>query len=121
MHARCGAAVDGCLNECVNQKTLDNITCVIVGFNNFEKLIERARTTGGRNDKIRDASVVAEEVELDWDFEMSQIVENDQNKVFNKLMKPLEPVEEEMIENSELETPLSEVIDVTRKKIQSKT
>lgn len=36
-------------------------------------------------------------------------------------MKPLEPVEEEMIENSELETPLSEVIDVTRKKIQSKT
>ena len=33
-----------------------------------------------------------------------------------KLLKPLEPVEEEMIENSELETPLSEVIDVTRKK-----
>ena len=80
-------------------------------------MIERARTTGGRNDKIRDASAVAEEVELDWDFEMSQIEETDQNKVFNKLMKPLEPVEEEMIENSELETPLSEVIDVTRKKI----
>lgn len=36
-------------------------------------------------------------------------------------MKPLEPVEEEMIENSELETPLSEVIDVTRKKTNSKT
>ena len=35
-------------------------------------------------------------------------------------MKPLEPVEEEMIENSELETPLSEVIDVTRKKVGSK-
>jgi len=35
-------------------------------------------------------------------------------------MKPLEPVEEEMIENSELETPLSEVIDVTRKKMTSK-
>ena len=48
---------------------------------------------------------------------MAQIEEADQNKVFNKLMKPLEPVEEEMIENSELETPLSEVIDVTRKKV----
>lgn len=71
MHARCGAAVDGSLNECVNQKTLDNITCVIIGFNNFEKLIERARTTGARNDKIRDASVVAEEIDLDWDYEMS--------------------------------------------------
>ena len=35
-------------------------------------------------------------------------------------MKPLEPVEEEMIENSELETPLSEVIDVTRKRMTSK-
>jgi len=40
------------------------------------------------------------------------------------LLRPLEPVEEEMIENSEgLETPtpLSEVIDVTRKKMASKT
>ena len=36
--------------------------------------------------------------------------------MISKLMKPLEPVEEEMIENSELETPLSEVIDVTRKR-----
>jgi len=34
----------------------------------------------------------------------------------SKLTKPLEPVEEEMVEGSELETPLSEVIDVTRKK-----
>ena len=121
MHARCGSAVDASLNECVNQKTLDNITCVIIGFNNFEKLIERARTTGGRNDKIREANAVAEEVQLDWDFELDRIDEADQNKVFNKLMKPLEPVEEEMIENSELETPLSEVIDVTRKKVSSKT
>ena len=120
MHARCGAAVDASLNECVNQKTLDNITSVIIGFNNFEKLIDRARTTGARNDKIRDAGVVAEEYELDWELEMAQIEETDQNKVFTKLMKPLEPVEEEMIENSELETPLSEVIDVTRKRMTSK-
>ena len=38
-----------------------------------------------------------------------------------KLLKPLEPVEEEMIENSELETPLSEVIEITRKKTGSRT
>lgn len=99
---------------------MDNITSVIIGFNNFEKLIDRARTTGARNDKIRDAGVVAEEYELDWELEMAQIEETDQNKVFTKLMKPLEPVEEEMIENSELETPLSEVIDVTRKRMTSK-
>jgi len=37
-----------------------------------------------------------------------------------KLMKPLEPVEEEMIENSELESPVSEVIDVTRKRYTPK-
>ena len=34
-------------------------------------------------------------------------------------MKPLEPVEEEMLENSELETPHSEVVEVTRKKRNS--
>ena len=105
------------MNDCVNQKTLDNITCVIIGFNNFEKLIERARTTGGSNEKIRTQAVVAEEHELDWEAEMLAVEAGDANNVINKLMKPLEPVEEEMIENSELETPLSEIIDVTRKKV----
>lgn len=121
LHSRCGASVDGVLNECVNQKTLDNITSVIIGFNCFEKIIERARTTGARNDKIRESMLVAETVELDWEQEMIDIEEADGNKMISKLMKPLEPVEEEMIENSELETPLSEVIEVSRKKTTSKT
>ena len=104
------------LNECVNSKTLDNITAVLIGFQNFEKLIERARTTGARNDRIRGTIDDAEVIKLDWEEEMTQVKEGDCNRVITKLMKPLEPVEEEMIENSELETPLSEVIDVTRKK-----
>lgn len=81
MHARCGAAVDSALNECVNQKTLDNITTVVIGFNNFEKMIDKARTTGGRNDLIRDSTVVADEVELEWEQEMQAIEESDSNKV----------------------------------------
>ena len=93
---------------------------MIIGFNSFEKLIERARTTGARNDKLRDPHILAETVELDWDQEMQEIEENADGKQVNILMKPLEPVEEEMVENSELETPLSEVIDVTRKKTGSK-
>jgi hypothetical protein len=92
---------------------------VVIGFNNFEKLIERARTTGGRNDLIRDSNIVADEIDLDWEEEIAIIEESDPNKIVQKLMKPLEPVEEEMIENSELETPLSEVVDVTRKKINT--
>ena len=52
---------------------------------------------------------------------MEEIEESDGNRLVQKLMKPLEPVEEEMIENSELESPVSEVIDVTRKKLTSKT
>ena len=47
---------------------------------------------------------------------MNAVKEGDNNKLISKLMRPLEPVQEEMLENSELETPLSEVIDVTRKK-----
>ena len=43
---------------------------MIIGFQNFEKLIEKARTTGGRNDKIRDTQIDAEEIELDWEAEM---------------------------------------------------
>lgn len=32
VHARCGLSVDNVLNESVEQKTLDNITVVIIGF-----------------------------------------------------------------------------------------
>ena len=94
---------------------------MIIGFNSFEKLIEKARTTGGANDKIRDADLMADETQLDWDAEMAAISESDSNNLMSKLAKPLEPVEEEMIENSELETPLSEVIEVTKKKLASRT
>ncbi len=38
VHERCGAAVDNVLVTCVEQKTLDNITAVIIGFNGFEKM-----------------------------------------------------------------------------------
>jgi uncharacterized NAD(P)/FAD-binding protein YdhS len=121
VHFRCGAAVDASLNDCVNHKTLDNITCVVIGFNNFEKVIERARTTGARTEKIRDTTQDAEEFELDWQKEMDEIEESDGNRLIQKLMKPLEPVEEEMMENSELESPtLSVVIDVSRNKMNSR-
>ena len=70
---------------------------------------------------IRERKDVYEEVELEWDLEEEQVVESESHRIMQKLLKPLEPVEEEMIENSELETPLSEVIDVTRKKPGSRT
>ena len=46
---------------------------MIIGFHNFEKLVEKSRTTGGRNDKVRDADMVADEVQLDWEAEMAAI------------------------------------------------
>ena len=46
VHARCGLSIDTTLNECVDQKTLDNITCVIIGFQSFENMIDKARSTG---------------------------------------------------------------------------
>ena len=57
-----------------------------------------------------------ETVDYDWDAEMLAIQESDSHRVMQKLLKPLEPVEEEV---DELETPLSEVIDVTHKKVAS--
>jgi serine/threonine protein phosphatase PrpC len=37
VHARCGSSVDSVLHDCVNKKTLDNITTVIIGFSNYER------------------------------------------------------------------------------------
>ena len=73
-----------------------------------------------RKTALRPLAGDPEDFELDWEKEMNEVDESDSTKVMQKLLKPLEPVEEELIENSELETPLSEVIDVTRKKPNSR-
>ena len=121
VHARCGLSVDNVLNESVEQKTLDNITVVIIGFQSFENMIDRARSTGTKTSMIRERKEVYEEEELQWDQEVEMVEDSESHRIMQKLLKPLEPVEEEMIENSELETPLSEVIDVSRKTKGSKT
>ena len=117
VHARCGLGVDGVLNGCVNSKTLDNITAVLIGFQSFEKLIEKSRSTGVRNDALKPRMPDCETVDFDWDLEESQIQESESHRVMQKLLKPLEPVEEEI---DELDTPLSEVIDVTHKGVNSR-
>ena len=38
LHERCGAAVDKVLVNCVEKKTLENITAVIIRFNGFERM-----------------------------------------------------------------------------------
>ena len=47
-------------------------------------------------------------------------MECESHRIMQKLLKPLEPVEEE-IEGSDLTTPASEVIDLTKKKKGSKS
>ena len=39
IHEKCGQAIDKILHKCVWDKTLDNITAVIIGFENFEKAL----------------------------------------------------------------------------------
>lgn len=45
VHQRCGSSIDMLLHECVNEKTLDNITAVIIGFQSYETHVEKSRTT----------------------------------------------------------------------------
>ena len=68
-HARCGASVDRILNEAVETKTLDNITSVVIGFQSFEQMIDKARSTGTQRSMLRERKDVYEEVELDWNTE----------------------------------------------------
>lgn len=43
MHERSGAAIDSVLNTCVDFKTLDNITAVLIGFRGIEHLASGKR------------------------------------------------------------------------------
>lgn len=40
IHSNCGLAVEGILKASVNEKTLDNITVVIIAFKNFRKKLK---------------------------------------------------------------------------------
>ena len=40
MHEKSGLVIDQILNHCVEQKTLDNITAVMIGFKGFERISE---------------------------------------------------------------------------------
>lgn len=53
---RSGAIIDSVLNSCVEFKTLDNITAVMIGFRGLGKIVESKRP-----------SVHATEIEFDWD------------------------------------------------------
>lgn len=60
-----------------------------------------------------------EEFELQWDEEISQVEESESHRLMQKLLKPLEPVEEE-VECSEITTPASEAVDMTPKRHSKK-
>lgn len=40
VHTQCSLANDLIIKSCLNRKCLDNITCVIIAFENFEKIFE---------------------------------------------------------------------------------
>jgi serine/threonine protein phosphatase PrpC len=122
VHQRCGSAIDMLLHECVNEKTLDNITSVIIGFQNYETQVEKARSSQNNGPLLgftKNKLEAIEEVELQWDEEISAVEDSESHRLMQKLLKPLEPVEEE-VECSEITTPASEAVDMTPNKRKSK-
>ena len=90
---------------------------MVIGFHNYEQHVEKARTTQGSNlisQFTRLKKETIEEFELQWADERSQVEDCDSNKLMQKLLKPLEQIEEE-VECSEVTTPASEAIDLTKK------
>lgn len=102
LHSRAGDAIDRTLHCCINNKTLDNVTAVMIGFKNLEELVDKNyRFPGG------DKAINLEESYMS-DEDLGE--ENGMSSAMQKLMKPLEAVEEDVEEASETETPVSEMI-----------
>jgi len=104
VHEKCGQSVDAVLNGCVNRKTLDNITAVIIGFNRYEEQTEKFNKFDQMYTKVP-------LTQLDWEHEGAEVSKVEQMSkqgvevdILTKLMKPLDIVEEEMVEGSEIET-----------------
>jgi hypothetical protein len=72
------------LHECVNEKTLDNITAVIIGFQNFENFVERARTSGNSATLLnftKNKQSMIEEAELQWNDEINQVEDSESHRL----------------------------------------
>ena len=41
LHSKAGDSIDRILHGCVEEKTLDNVTAVMIGFKNLEELCEK--------------------------------------------------------------------------------
>ena len=53
MHERCGASIDSILNGCIEQKTLDNVTAVIIGFKSYETVVDTVKKGGMAANLVR--------------------------------------------------------------------
>jgi protein phosphatase PTC2/3 len=51
LHSKAGDAIDRILHACINEKTLDNVTAVMIGFKNLEEMCDKGyRYPGGEDD-----------------------------------------------------------------------
>lgn len=68
MHEKSGHAIDALLNQCVNFKTLDNITAVLVGFKGIERMAQGKRP-------VSSPQYLPTELNMDWDKLEKEAVE----------------------------------------------
>lgn len=87
IHQKSGLGVDKVLHECVYAKTLDNITAVMIAFENFEKVTQS---------EVQSLSKADEESQQAYKLMLQR--------------KSLEPVLEEFLE-SEVDTPSGGLLD----------
>lgn len=70
VHSQCSVANDLIIKSCINRKCLDNVTCVIIAFENFERMFdsEILHTYDGNvpnNNKAIDSNRVMTEINFD--------------------------------------------------------
>lgn len=107
LHQKAGLVVDKVLHECVFSKTLDNITAVMIAFDNFEK-VTNEMGTGPENVEMqnyilqrRSLEAVPEEFiesEPESAVEFPQVNKNDQstlsnNKLGNEKLSKTQPIQ----------------------------
>lgn len=62
LHTKAGDSIDRILHGCVEEKTLDNVTAVMIGFKNMEELTEKGYRTP-KTESIPESLMESENVE----------------------------------------------------------
>ena len=98
VHIQCGMAIDMIIKSSLVRRTLDNVTAVMIAFQNFESYFQNDKNITDKNIKVNVQNKEMESAKVENNYHSNK--ENNSNKIKAKLNEELDKNENYTINNN---------------------